>query len=172
MRLNGTGGHPAVKLARTALCTAIVFVATFFIKIPIPLGYANLGNGMILLISVFFGPGVGAAAGGVGSALADLVSYPEWTIPTLIIKALMGALCGAIADRHVKRLRTLAAVIAATAEMIFGYFVGGSVLYGSVYTGALQIPGLSIEGLVGIAVFFIAGLALERAGVMDRINRS
>ena len=151
MRLNGTGGHPAVKLARTALCTAIVFVATFFIKIPIPLGYANLGNGMILLISVFFGPGVGAAAGGVGSALA---------------------LCGAIADRHVKRLRTLAAVIAATAEMIFGYFVGGSVLYGSVYTGALQIPGLSIEGLVGIAVFFIAGLALERAGVMDRINRS
>ena len=172
MRLNEKRGHPAVRLARTALCTAIVFVATFFIKIPIPLGYANLGNGMILLISVFFGPGVGAVAGGVGSALADLVSFPGWTIPTLIIKALMGALCGAVADRRVKSLRTLAAVIAASAEMIFGYFAGGSILYGSIYTGTLQIPGLSVEALVGIAVFFIAGAALERAGVTARINKS
>ena len=37
---------------------------------------------------------------------------------------------------------------------------------GSIYTGLLQVPGLTVEGILGIAVFYAAGIALRRAHVL------
>ena len=65
------------RLTVAALGTALVCVCTRAIQIPIPLGYAHLGDFAILLFAVYFGPWVGALSAGVGSALADLLSYPE-----------------------------------------------------------------------------------------------
>ena len=87
----------ASKVAVNALWIALVFLSTRFLQFPIPLGYAHLGNAMILLAAVYFGPVTGMLSGGLGSALADLTSFPGWTLPTLIIKLLMGLICGIIA---------------------------------------------------------------------------
>ena len=47
------------------------------IQIPIPLGYAHLGDSVILITAYLFGPVVGALAGGIGSAMADILTgYP------------------------------------------------------------------------------------------------
>ncbi len=168
----------AKSLAVKALCVAIVFLATTVLQIPIPLGYANLGTAVILILAVFWGPEVGLVAGGLGSALADLVLAPMWALPTLLVKAVMGLLCGVIAGKasaqkhRTKQLRTFLACIVAAVEMIVGYFIGGSILYGSVATGALQIPGLAIECGVGIVVFYLVGRVIERSGLMERIKRS
>jgi uncharacterized membrane protein len=153
-----------------ALSIALVCVSTIVIQIPIPLGYMHLGNTLILLCAFLFGPKVGMAAGGIGSALADLFTgYAYWALPTLIIKGIMGFAIGYIANRECKkavmmRKRTAVAAAAGIIIMIAGYFIAGSLLYGSLYTGALQIPGLSIEGVLGIALFYALGLALEKAG--------
>ena len=153
-----------------ALSAALVCASTAVIQIPIPLGYMHLGNTLILLCAFLFGPKAGMAAGGIGSALADLLTgYAYWALPTLIIKGIMGFAIGFIANRHGGRAKMLCAKTAAgcaagIAIMIMGYFVAGSILYGSIYTGALQIPGLSIEGALGIALFYALGLALEKAG--------
>ena len=112
----------------------------------------------------------------LGSALADLTSFPEWTVPTLVIKTLMGLLCGLIAGKarsgrpRVRQWRVLFAGLAAVAEMVFGYFTAGSVLYGSVATGLTQVPGLAMEGAVGIVLFYLLGAALERTGVLKRVK--
>lgn len=68
-----------------------------------------------------------------------------------------------------RSVRTLLAVIAGIVVMIVGYFIGGSILYGSVITGATQIPGLSAEGVVGIILFYVIAAALEAAGLTKKL---
>lgn len=70
------------------MCAALVTVTTAFIKIPSMFGYSHAGDSMIYLAaSILPGP-YGIIASSIGGALADLISgYPQWAIPTAIIKA-------------------------------------------------------------------------------------
>ena len=136
-----------------ALAIALVCLSTMFLQFPIPLGYAHLGNCFILISGVFFGPVTGLLAGGIGSALSDLLTgYAQWIIPTLIIKGIMGFVIGYIANRtgltvNMFKIRTAAASIVGIIIMVVGYFIGGSILYGSIYTGATQIRALLWKAL-------------------------
>src|SRR5947208_474819 len=71
-------GHrtPVVTITVTAVFTALVFLSTYLFQIPIPAtqGYFNLGDIMIFITSLTFGPTVGGFAGGIGSALSDAVA--------------------------------------------------------------------------------------------------
>ncbi|HBF66016.1 MAG TPA: ECF transporter S component, partial [Clostridium sp.] len=83
------------------LLVALVTISTMVFQIPVSAtqGYIHLGDSMILLISVFFGAKYGMVAGGVGSAMADLLSgYGHWAPFTFIIKGIMGYLIGKIAS--------------------------------------------------------------------------
>ena len=55
----------------TAVCMALTCIATMLIQIPIPLGYAHLGDSVILITAYLFGPVVGALAGGIGSGVGS-----------------------------------------------------------------------------------------------------
>ncbi len=166
----------AQKTAIGALGIAAVFVSTRILQFPIPLGYAHLGNVVILLFASFFGPQTGAVSGGLGSALADLTSFPAWTLPTLIIKTVMGLIAGFLCAGprtagSGKRsllgtgsvIRIAAGAILAVLEMVFGYFLAGSILYGSIETGATQLPGLLLEGAVAIVLFLPLRQVLVKA---------
>lgn len=88
------------EICLRGLMIALVTVSTMVLQIPVSAtnGYIHLGDSMILLISVFFGWRYGMVAGGVGAALADLLSgYAHWAPFTLIIKGVMGLLVGKIA---------------------------------------------------------------------------
>ena len=77
------------RMVLTAIMTALVFIATFSIKIPVPLtqGYIHIGDSMIFIAVLVLGWRYGAFAAGIGSAMADLFGgYPHWILPTLIIK--------------------------------------------------------------------------------------
>lgn len=158
------------RLTIAALGTSLICISTRIFQFPIPLGYAHLGNCMILLFAVYFDPWIGALAGGVGSALADLLSYPEWALATLIIKCLMGFAAAILSKKRgdtapLRSFRVFLAALAGIVIMVLGYFLGGSVLYGSLITGAAQIPGLTAEGVVGIVLFYVIAAALETAGL-------
>lgn len=151
----------------TGLFMALICVATLFFKVPIPLGYAHLGNGFIFLAGVFLGNPYAMIASGFGSALADLLGgYGEWILPTLVIKCLMGGLIALISgDGKVKQLRTFLAVFIGAVEMVIGYTIAGALLYGSIPAGLAQIPGLTAEGIVGIVLFYVVGTVCEQTGV-------
>lgn len=160
------------RLTLAAMGAALVCISTSVLQFQIPLGYAHLGNCMILLFGVYCDPWVGAFAGGIGSMLSDLLGYPQWAIPTLIIKSLMGLLVSLIAKKRntpasLRSLRTLLGVLVGIFTMVLGYFLGGSLLYGSFVTGAAQIPGLAVEGIVGIVLFYLLALALEATGLTN-----
>ena len=56
----------------------------------------HIGDSMIFLSVLMLGGKRGAVAGGIGAALADVVSgYTIWAVPTLICKAAMALVMGA-----------------------------------------------------------------------------
>lgn len=158
----------AKKITTIALAMAVVCVSTMAIQIPIPLGYMHLGNCFILLISVYSDRLTGTLAGGMGSALADLLSgYPQWILPTLIIKGLMGYVIARAAKKDGKKakavsIRTFIATALGILIMVGGYTFFGAILYGSLASGLAQIPGLFTEGILGMVLFYIVGFAFER----------
>lgn len=92
-------------LAVSAVFTALVCVVTmmFSIYVPDTEGFFNIGESMVFLSALLFGPFVGAFAGGIGSMLADLLlGYPQYAPATLIIKASEGAVVGALKKRNPK----------------------------------------------------------------------
>lgn len=164
------------QICSIALFMALVCISTLFFKIPIPLGYAHLGNGFIFLASVFLGNPGGILCAGIGSALADMFGgWYAWILPTFITKSLMGGVVSWIAcDKEGKAkllsAKTAVALLAGTVVMVFGYFLSGAIMEGNIAAGAAQIPGLVGEDIVGIILFYILGLALEKAGIHKLIR--
>ena len=71
----------AKEICVAGVMAAFVFIATFVPQIPIPLGYAHLGDGAIFLAVVLAGRRAGIFAGAFGSALADLAASPPGPPP-------------------------------------------------------------------------------------------
>lgn len=112
----------ARDLAAAAIFIALTFVVTRYTVIPIPAtkGYFNLGEVVIYIAALVFGPAVGALAGGLGSALADLVAAPQFAPFTLVIKGVEGFIVGRLAGRA--PASRLAATVLGGAWMVAGYF--------------------------------------------------
>lgn len=167
----------AKNICITALSMALICIATMFIRVPIPLGYAHLGNTFILITAYYFGRKIGGISAAFGSALADLLTgFSIWIIPTLIIKSIMGYMIGKMSRKEgnmVKMisLRVALAAILSNVWMVIGYTVSGSVLYGSIAAGLASTPGLLFEGAVNIVVFYVLGILLEKSKVSTIINR-
>lgn len=84
-----------MQVTVTAILAALICVATMIVQIPIPAtgGYANLGDGIILISSFLLPVGCSITAAALGSALADLLlGYVAFIPGTLMIKAFMAFL--------------------------------------------------------------------------------
>ena len=145
------------KLVAAALLTALCCVATMVIQVPSPMnGYVNLGDCIVLLSGWLLGPVWGFAAGGLGSALADLLSgYAHYVPGTLVIKGLM-SVAAALS-------RTLSALVAEV-WMVLGYFLYASLLLGKGLAAAASIPGNLVQGAVGLVAALALYLLLEHSG--------
>jgi len=95
----GLSNKTPMKLATTAIFTALVAVATivFSIYVPSTQGFFNIGESMIYLTAILYGPIIGGFAGGVGSMFADLyLGYAIYAPATLVVKAVEGFVVGFI----------------------------------------------------------------------------
>ena len=138
-----------LRLVMTGVLMALACVATMVIQVPSPThGYMNLGDCVVLLSGCLLGPVYGAVAGGVGSALADLLSgYAVYVPGTLAIKAIMAALVGVLYRRGRKLLPVWA--LLAELVMIVGYWLYDGFLMGSLAGSAAGIPSNIIQGVFG-----------------------
>ena len=145
------------ELTLTAVMSALVFIATFVPKIPIPLGYAHLGDAAIFLTVIYCGRRIGIISGVIGSALADLLSgFPIWIVPTIFIKAAMAEVFEKLRYKNV-----IIALIIACLLMTAGYTLIGAVLYESLSAGLASTPGLLLKSAVNIAVTIVISAALK-----------
>jgi len=141
-----------LNVALCSVMAALVFVTTMIIRIPVPAtgGYINIGDCMIFVSSLLFGFVVGGFAGGVGSALADLVGYPSFAPYTLVIKGIEGLIAGSLATGR-NSPRDVLAVIIAGIEMIAGYFIVELYLFG-LGPALEELPGNIFQASFGVLV--------------------
>ncbi len=148
------------KIAAAGVIAALVFVATFFIRIPIPNGYLNLGDAVILISTLMLGP-FAAIPAAIGAGLADLISgYSVYVIPTIIIKGLMGFTAGKILSHEKTVARKIIGFVLAELIMVAGYFAFEALpfMYG-VEAAWVDVPLNAIEGAAAIAVALPASFA-------------
>jgi uncharacterized membrane protein len=152
----------ARKLVLTALLMGVVAVVTMMVNVPLPgvKGYVNMGDTVVLLSGLLFGPVMGAAAGGLGSALADLLlGYAYWAPWTLAIKGVEGLLAGWLMGR-VNNKPALAAAPAG-AVMVLGYFLAGTFLYG-LGPALASLPGDLLQAGVSVGLCVILLRPLQK----------
>ncbi len=143
-------------LTYTGVLTALTTVATMLIRIPtITKGYINLGDTIVNIAAWMLGPFYGAAAAGIGSALADLLAgYTVYVPATLVIKALMAVVCyylyQAISRKQHSVWARIISAIASELVMLVGYAVFEGFFYGSVSAAVLSLSGNVVQGIFGV----------------------
>lgn len=155
----------ASQIALWGITSAIVCLATIFLRIPIISvnGYVNLGDAFIFLFAALFGPLTAMISGGIGSAIADLIGYPLFAPFTLVIKALEGLIAGLMIkilfpNRQNHAWSTLKSTIAfaiAAAEMIFLYFFASSIIARTFAAGVAEILANLVQGGASIAIAIV-----------------
>lgn len=143
---------PAKKAAINGLSIALVFLATGFVNIRLPIaangGLIHLGNVPLFLTAIIFGRKTGAAAGAFGMALFDLFSgWALWAPFTFVIVGIMGYTVGRITekDSHNTVLWYIVAILAALVIKIAGYYIAEAIIYGNWVAPTASIPGNLVQ---------------------------
>ncbi len=154
-------GHrtPVITITITAVFTALVFLSTYLFQIPIPStqGYFNLGDIMIFISALTFGPTIGGFSGGIGSSLSDALGFGTFAPFTLVIKGLEGYVAGLISQRSGSRRMLLIAWAVGSVVMVVGYFLAEYFLIALVF-GSSEFTGIAAaSGEVPFNVLQVVG---------------
>jgi len=164
----------------TSIFTALVFLATRFFAFPgpIPPGYINLGDSLIMVCAVLAGSKSGAFAGAFGSALAD-VFYPGGIIfaPfTFVVKGLEGYIIGKMANKE-SNVSIIIAIIVGALVMVGGYFLAEwfvlpliDKVFGITYALA-ELPLNFVQGGINAGIGITLSLLLKKNKNLQIINQ-
>ena len=171
------GFHITVtQMCVTAVFMALTCVATMVVQIPIPLGYAHLGQRNTYMC-IFFGPVVGALAGGISSAMADILTgFAVWAVPTLIIKTIMPIIaCAIFGNMKSKfdrcKVISVKGIVGAVVTLLFmtlGYVVFGAIIAGNFAAGLASAPGLLLKSVVNMVVYLFVATGMSK--ILGRNN--
>ena len=169
-----TGLAPVHRaMVTAAVLAALSCVATMVVQIPSPMnGYVNLGDCFVLLSGWLLGPWWGAAAGGIGSMLADLLlGYGHYAPGTLIIKGAM-ALVAALVFKAFRKNTAGALIggVAAEVVMVAGYFGYAALLLGKGIGAAASVPGNLVQGAVGLVAGFLLLQVARRTHLEEKVS--
>ncbi|OVE65294.1 ECF transporter S component [Clostridium diolis] len=158
-------------MVETALLTALVFVATAFINIRLPMlatgGLVHLGTVMLFVTAIVFGKEKGAIAAAVGMAIFDLSSgWALWAPFTFIVRGIMGYMVGAIAwsrnEEGNSIVLNLLAIVLSGIWMIAGYYITEGILYGNWASPVASIPGNVTQIVIGLLLGLPIAKVLRR----------
>jgi len=161
----------AFRIASIAILTAVTTVATLIVRIPVTptKGYINLADVAVFFTALTFGPFTALAAGGLGTALADVLGgYAQWAPITFFAHGIQGLLIGLIfrASGVENRFKTAIALFlafaAGTVFMAGTYFLTAGIMYGFA-AAAAEIPGNLLQNIAGVAIGFPLFLAVKKA---------
>lgn len=154
------------KIVVTALFSALVFVATYFLTIPVQIGYINFGDAFLLLAGVLVGPWGAGICGALGGAIADLASgFAIYAPFTLVVKFVEGVLCGLLFNLLKKRDKlyfagTFFAFVVSALWMVFGYLITNTILY-SFEAALLTVVNDLLQAGISVAIATVLFVALS-----------
>lgn len=160
-------------ITKIGIFAALIYLATFFLKIPAANGYTHLGDGFIFLAVILIGYKKGALAGAIGGALSDLLGgYIEWIIPTFFIKALMAIIMGLFLENIFKNSKfswILGAILGGLFQIV-AYTIFSIFLFGS-KAGIAAIPGFCIQTFCGLVFVIIFYILLDKTNSIKKLKQ-
>lgn len=144
------------KIAYIGLLSALTYVLTTFVRLPIPFskdGYIHMGNIAIIIAACLIDPVSGGIIGAIGSAFADLTVAPVWIPYTIVIKFILGVFTGV----GFYKSKAAAWLLYLVAGIVFvgGYYAAEAIITGNWLVPFKSTPFLVTEYFVSLAVSLI-----------------
>ena len=163
------------KLAITALFASLTMVATMFIRIPLALGYVNLGDVFVLLSVFVLGPIYGVISAGIGSGIADLIGYIPYAPGTLIIKSAMAIIAWLVYILIFKAtkkqmLGEIIGGIAGAILMAVGYFIYEILFFTTSAVAIVNMPWNLLQGGIGVVLSTLIMKVLTSTKALEKLN--
>ena len=159
----------AKTLTLTGIFTALIFVFTAFVHIPIFTGYVHIGDSFLFLAASVLPHSCALYAGAAGAALADcLTGFAAWAPGTLIIKAVTVFFFTREEPTFLCR-RNLLALIPAAVLCIGGYYLYEVFLFGNFATPVYGMLTNLGQAVFSSAVYLLVGKLLDRSKVKSRL---
>ena len=161
--MNSSTGYKSVsfKIASAAILTAVTVVMTIAVRIPIAptRGYINLGDLAIYFTALSFGPAAAFIAGGLGTAIADIISgFSQWAPFSFLIHGLQGLAVGLILKLLLRRENKFSITISGII-----IFAVGTVIMAGAGAAVVEIPGNIVQNLAGIIGGYLLYSAVKKA---------
>ncbi|WP_010248178.1 ECF transporter S component [Acetivibrio cellulolyticus] len=161
------------------LMIAMVFLVTYFTKIPGPVGPFNIGDAAIIVAAILLGKNSGFIAGAFGSALADIAFGALYFAPiTFLVKGLEGFIIGFIVYKFSsngvirEEIVRIVAIAIGCLIMIAGYFLGETFILSTRFGFAaamLELPFNAIQAGLSALAGYLVSTSLVRVKVLKRI---
>lgn len=159
-------------LSITAIFAALITIMTAYVcHIPVPLtgGYIHFGDGLIYLAAAILPTPYACAAAAIGGGLADLLTAPMWTLPTLVIKALIVLPFSNKGNRILTKRNIIAPILAYLISGT-GYFFANNLIFNSGIAFLTSFGGSAIQSFGSMFIFLILGATLDNAGLKKRFK--
>lgn len=158
------------KMVTTAMFTAMIFVLTRFVSVPVATGYVHFGDALIYLVASVLGGPWAFFAGAAGGALADIASgWVSYAPATLIVKALIAIPFVLCYKKNERIVTPLSAVLTIPAGLITvgGYFIADLII-DKAYA-FVNIPGNLIQAAGSAVLFIVMGTAFDTAKIKKKL---
>lgn len=158
------------KPVAAAMFTAMIFVLTRFISIPVAAGYVHFGDALVYLTASTLGGPWALFAAALGEALADVAAgWVTYAPATLIVKALIALPFVLVNNKSAKILTPLTAALTIPSGIITvgGYFIADLII-DKAYA-VVNIPGNVIQAVGSGVIFVVISAAFDAVGIKKKL---
>ncbi|BFK86960.1 TIGR04002 family protein [Pseudoflavonifractor gallinarum] len=148
----------------------ITMTTAYLFHIPFPGGYIHLGDVLIYMVACLLPTPYAAAAAAIGAGLADLLTYPAWCLPTLVIKSCLVFFFTSRASTFLCK-RNYVGLVLASAFSPAAYGLCAVVLYGSIQSFWPQFAGTAIQSLGNGVIFLIVARAVDMTHLKQQMEK-
>ena len=153
----------------TGIMTALVFVLTAYLHIPVHTGYTHIGDGFIYLAACILPLPYGLFVGAVGALLADcLTGYALWAPASVVIKGLT-VLFFVRNRKKLLNLRNIVALVPAGTLCVGGYYLYEALITGNFAAPLAGILGNVTQWLFSTLLFVLVALAFDRFDLKNKL---
>ena len=158
----------------TVLCgvlAALAVALTWLFQIPMLGGYIHPGDSVIYIAAYLLGGVPAMAVGALSGLIVDLLSgYAVYALPTLIIKALMGAATAWLFKRlNQKTSGRIAAMALGGTVMVAGYFIAEIILF-DYARAAVNMPPNLLQLAAGVLIALPVISLLKKKSYFNQVN--
>lgn len=162
-----SNNRAALRISLLAVCTALVAVFTIAVRVPVPAtgGYISLCDVAVTFVAYSFGPVTGFIAGGLGTALSDMLGgYMQWAPVSFVVHGVEALLIALLVKKdHVTLLVKILAAIVAVIVVAGGYYLLTGLFLIDFKTALAEVPGNLIQAAVGAVLGLVLSEAVGKA---------